>query len=82
MKCQIRQQVNDHWSDPYPVHRLFEEGFGIWSPFIVSRQVEQDFLTGLCLMYGKDPSMVLLDGRDANVTGYPPTFLQIPELSQ
>lgn len=61
--------------------RHYAASLGIWAPVVVQRQVEKDYLTGLCLVLGYDATgKILVDGIDENKMDTPPTYVRIPHL--
>lgn len=71
----IKQGVNEGYARPYNMDE-FIKNVMIFSPFVVETQEEFDWLWAMQLMIGKE-YVVLLDGRDENLTGYPPSFIKI-----
>lgn len=54
----------------------FWENIGYYSPLLVQSQTEFDYLSGMQFMISKNYT-VLLDGRDENLTGFPPSYIEV-----
>lgn len=71
----IKQDINAPWG-PITVMDIFWSMIGNLQPIVVYTQAEYDYFVAMKLMIGRD-FVVLLDGRDENTTGVPPTFAKV-----
>lgn len=71
----VKQEINGVWVELTNMDE-FWKNVGIFSPFVVDTQAEADYMFAMQLMIGKE-FVTLVDGKDENTTGYPPTFLKV-----
>lgn len=71
----MQQYINEQWF-VVKDYDEFWKNVGIFSPFIVDTQAEADYMFAMQLMLGRE-FVTLVDGKDANTTGYPPTYVKI-----
>lgn len=67
----------DHMSKYHPIRDdRFWQDVGLFSPLLVETQAEADWLWAMQLMVGKE-FVILVDGKDENKTGYPPSYVKL-----
>ncbi|MNF46490.1 hypothetical protein D3C87_1232390 [compost metagenome] len=74
----VKQNNNEMWTrierDKDVEH--FWDHVGAMQPLLVETQAEYDWLFSMQLMIGRE-FVILLDGRDENTLGVPPTYVKI-----